>query len=370
MLDRIEVFKAGRHRAIDGQFYEFSEADVAAIAAAYDPALQSGPIVIGHPKTDDPAWGWVKGLTVHDGKLIAETEKVDAAFAEGVEAGRYRYVSSSFYAPADPANPKPGAWYLRHVGYLGAQPPAVKGLQPAFSETPAESLVAFASADADVVKDIFRGLREWFIEKEGLEIADRILPRWWLDMVDLEPQPTAPAFAEGAETVAGQGEDTVAGAGAADALAGGEAADPAFAERSAELDVREASIRQREVAFAEGVRQRARAEDGAFLDGLVGAGRLPPVQRDRVAGLLARLGGDQTVAFAEADADPRAEMRQLLEGLGVSIQFAEFSGGDGFDPSSAAAAPQIAGEIARIRAEAAARGEHLSYSQAAGRIGR
>jgi hypothetical protein len=375
MLEQIQAFKAGKHRAIDGREYAFSEADVAAIAASYDPAVQAAPIVLGHPKTDDPAWGWVKGLSVQDGRLVAETEKVDPAFAEGVEAGRYRYVSAAFYAPSDARNPKPGSWYLRHVGFLGAQPPAVKGLEPAFAED-SPDVIAFAdagdAADGLWTRDALRGLRDWLIEKEGLEVADRVLPSWSIDNIWREGRAV---FAEGEASAPGSDtgsspEDPpegAAGAAGADSLSGGE---DLLAARAAELDAREAEISAREAAFAETARVDARAEDATFLDGLVTAGRLPPVQRDRVAAIFARLGGDDTVAFAEPDADPRAELRELLGGLGVSIQFAEFSAGDGFDPSSAQAAPEIAAEINRRVAEARARGETLSYSQAAAQIGR
>lgn len=358
MLDRIEVFKAGKHRAVDGKVYVFSEADVAAIAASYDPALQSGPIVLGHPKTDDPAWGWVKGLSAEGGRLFADLEKVDPAFAEGVEAGRYRYVSSAFYGPADDRNPKPGAWYLRHVGFLGAQPPAVKGLQVAFTEPPADSLVAFATVDAGLLRDLFRRFRDWLIEDRGLDVADQVLPSWYIDNIEIEPAPAS--FAESTE--AGPTGDQTESAAGADTLTGAAGDDAALAERAAELDAREAQIRQREAAFAEGQRQSARSEDGAFLDGLVEAGRLPPAQRERVAAIFARLDGDQTVAFAEADANPRAELRQLLEGLGTSIQFAEFAGADGFtgeiDPGALASRAQ------ELVSEANGRGETLSYADA------
>lgn len=357
MLDRIEVFKAGKHRALNGQVYEFSEADVAGIAAAYDPALQSGPIVLGHPKTDDPAWGWVKGLTVENGRLVAETEKVDAAFAEGVEAGRYRYVSASFYPPQDPANPKPGAWYLRHVGFLGAQPPAVKGLHPAFSEEPGDGLVAFAAVDGGLLRDLFRRFRDWLIEDRGLDVADQVLPSWYIDNIELEP--TASFAESGSAPPVGAASET---ATVGDVITVGAAEDAAIAQRAAELDAREAELRQREVAFAEGQRQRARDEDGAFLDGLVEAGRLPPAHRERVAAIFARLDGDQTVAFAEADADPRAELRQLLEGLGTSIQFAEFAAGDGFTGEVDAGA--LAARASDLVAAANARGETLSYADA------
>ncbi|MET4129062.1 hypothetical protein ACSSV6_002357, partial [Roseovarius sp. MBR-38] len=47
MAQPLHIFRAGRHTAMSGQSLEFSEAQVSAIAAAYDPALHEAPIVIG-----------------------------------------------------------------------------------------------------------------------------------------------------------------------------------------------------------------------------------------------------------------------------------------------------------------------------------
>jgi len=49
MLSKIDTFKAGRHRAQSGHVYEFSDADLKAIAESYDPAVSAAPIVLGHP---------------------------------------------------------------------------------------------------------------------------------------------------------------------------------------------------------------------------------------------------------------------------------------------------------------------------------
>lgn len=126
----IEVFRPGRHTSMSGAEVSFSASDLDAVASGYDPGEHDAPVVVGHPKHDAPAYGWVKDLKFDGRTLKAELDKVDPAFAELVRAGRYRRVSASFYAPNSPANPKPGGYYLRHVGFLGAQPPAVKGLKP------------------------------------------------------------------------------------------------------------------------------------------------------------------------------------------------------------------------------------------------
>lgn len=345
MRETIEVFKAGRHQAMNGKVFEFTDADVADIVASYDPALSAAPIVLGHPKTNDPAWAWAEGLSLNDkGRVVAKLEKINPAFAEGVDGGLYRYTSASLYHPDDTNNPKPGSWYLRHLGFLGAVPPAVKGLEAAFAEEPGE-LIEFSTADGFWVRDIFRSLRDFFIEKFGLDVADKVIPSWSVDNV------------EKVDLVAAASDDA------------------AFSERAAELAAREAALAAREDAvdsraaeFAEAARREDRAADTAFVDGLVADGRLPPVQRDRMVGLFARLGGDATVSFSEPDSDPRAELRELLGGLGVSIVFAEVAGGPAFDPTRADAAPAIAERISQVRAEAAARGETISFSEAASRL--
>lgn len=98
------------------------------IATAYNPAHHEAPVVIGHPDTDDPAWGWVKSAEVRDDGLWLAAE-LTPEMDELVSQQRYKKVSVSLYPPDHPANPTPGSYALKHLGFLGAQPPAVKGLQ-------------------------------------------------------------------------------------------------------------------------------------------------------------------------------------------------------------------------------------------------
>lgn len=145
----IQIFKPGRHTAMSGAELAFSESDLAASAAAYNPALSEAPIVVGHPALDLPAYGWVKSLAFADGGLEAEPDQVDPAFAEMVAAGRFKKISAAFYPPDAPKNPVPGVYYLRHVGFLGAAAPAVKGLRtPAFAEDDGVVTLEFALSES------------------------------------------------------------------------------------------------------------------------------------------------------------------------------------------------------------------------------
>lgn len=141
------IFRVGTHRTVNGRAIVFSEEDLAATVAAYDPAVHEAPVVVGHPKTDDPALGWVSGLKCVGLRLEADFRQLDPAFAEAVEAGRYKHVSAAFYAPDSPRNPKPGVYYLRHVGTLGAVPPSVKGLGPLTFAEDDTVFIAFGEDD-------------------------------------------------------------------------------------------------------------------------------------------------------------------------------------------------------------------------------
>ena len=126
----LQIFKSGTHTTMGGQELAFAEADLAATAAAYNPALHEAPLVVGHPEADLPAYGWVQSLAVVNGALEAVPAQVNPAFAEMVASGAYKKISAKFYSPTQSSNPVPGTYYLRHVGFLGAQPPGVKGLRP------------------------------------------------------------------------------------------------------------------------------------------------------------------------------------------------------------------------------------------------
>lgn len=131
----IDIFKAGKRTDAHGVEITITPAQLQQAVNAYDPAFHESPVVIGHPKDNHPAYAWVKRLQLDGDVLKAELDQIDPDFADMVEKGRYKKVSASFYLANSPSNPKQGSLYLRHVGFLGAMPPAVKGLKnPVFNE--------------------------------------------------------------------------------------------------------------------------------------------------------------------------------------------------------------------------------------------
>lgn len=310
----LHIFKPGRQTAMNGVVLDFSEADLAASAAAYDPALSQAPIVVGHPRTDAPAYGWVKSMAFGKDGLFADPEQVDPAFAELVNAGRYKKISASFYTPDSPNNPVPGVYYLRHVGFLGAQPPAVKGLRtPEFAEGE-EGIVEFGELPPRAVASLFRGLRDWLIGKFGQDEADKVLPGWDVDYLqsqaaqpDQDDVSPIPSFSEPTPK-----ENTVTPEEKA-----------AIEAENAQLKAQLAAANAEKAQAATTARHAAHAE---FAEGLIKAGQLLPAHKDlTVATLDFMAGQDQVVEFGEGDAkQPLADaFKGFLSALPPQVSFGE-----------------------------------------------
>lgn len=361
-----EIFKTGTHTSEQGEGLTFTDADLDAIASGYDRTLHEAPIVVGHPKTDAPAYGWVGSLTVRSGRLVATPADVDAAFAELVRDKKFKSRSAAFYKPDHPNNPKPGQWYLRHVGFLGAAAPAVKGLKPVeFADDDAVVFADLEFADGlspwtlDGVARLFRGIRDYILDKDGIEIADKVVPQWGVDdlvreAADVRARETSKAlFSEPTDKDTDMTKEEQA---AADA-------------QRAELEAREKALKDNEAAFAEREARARAAEDAAFVDGAVKAGRLPLGLKGHAVALFADLSDGEAVTFSDGAAEvkmsPRAAFRDFLGKLPLPVVTDELARGDAVDfEDTAAVTAAIKTEIQ----EARARGEDLSPAEAAARI--
>ena len=181
-MRRLHIFRAGKRTDSAGLTLTYSEADLAGIAATYDPALHEAPIVVGHPRLDAPAYGWIRGVAAQGEELQAEPHQVETTFSEMVQAGRFKHISAAFYLPESPSHPirksggEPQFPYLKHVGFLGAAAPAVPGLKPVEFSAQEEGVAEFASdLTTSWVARLVRGLREWMIAKHGMEDADQVV---------------------------------------------------------------------------------------------------------------------------------------------------------------------------------------------------
>jgi hypothetical protein len=118
----IEIFRAGDYsKAGKGTI---TPDDLHRVARAYDPTYHEAPETLGHRSDDQPAFGWIDGLMVDGDKLLARERQVDPKFAEARKAGKFKKRSAAFYT--DENGQVTG---LRHLAWLGAGIPEVKGLQ-------------------------------------------------------------------------------------------------------------------------------------------------------------------------------------------------------------------------------------------------
>jgi hypothetical protein len=329
----INIFKTGTHTSAQSTTLEFSELMLQASAEAYDSDLHEAPIVIGHPKSNGPAYGWIKDLAFAEGSLDAEPQQVNADFAEMVTAGAFKKVSASFYGPDAPSNPVPGTFYLRHVGFLGAQPPAIKGLKEiAFSEGE-EGVVEF-SGDWETAS-FLRNFREWLISKFGKEDADEVVPSYMVESLeDAVRHPGNEATIEPAytETIP---EDTTMPMTPEEI----EAAEAALNARKALLDTREASFSERETAIAEMKAREAAADakETAFserettiaateqaqakqaiavdVEKLIAEGKVLPAEKGKLVNFMASIDAEHVFEFAEGGQTHSEPARDYLLGL-------------------------------------------------------
>lgn len=171
----IRLFRTGTFTSVEGIKVSLGESDLASIAASYDAAANPAPLVIGHPQLNDPAYGWVDRLEVRGDELLAYPDpgQLEPSFAEAVKLGRYAKVSAQFYPPDNPHNPTPGQYYLKHIGFLGAHAPGVKGLgRVSFAAGDTGDLVTFEQEKTMPPTDDNKDKEASFAERER-SLADR-----------------------------------------------------------------------------------------------------------------------------------------------------------------------------------------------------
>lgn len=385
-MKRIPTFRPGTHRTIRGAELTFTAQELAATVAAYDPALAPAQLVKGHPQIEDPSFGQVGRFVVgDDGVLYAEdVQNLDVAFSAEVEEGRFPSRSIKFYAPGDPNNPKPGVWYPRHIGFLGAYPPALKGLPPvefAEGET-AQGAVVVAFSEDDLsdelawpIANVFRLLkrmREWIVAEKGIEAAEMVLPasdlEWGSEdlamirgrMIErsiIEGEDLSPAFSEPTPTPVADKPKTDADTATTD-----------------EIKAREAELAKREAAFAEQAGARVQTEFERELDAIAAEGRLIGTDRDDIIAFCEATGlfapGDDgaavEIAFGEGD-EARTEgaldfLAGVLRRLPVEVSFGEFA--ESGVPADVSDPAKVAARASAYQAEQAQKGVTVSATDA------
>lgn len=296
---RVEVFRVGDHVDSAGRRRMFTEADLDKIAT-YSPAAHEAPVVIGHPKDNAPAYGWVERAYREGGSLLVDFKDVAPEFADLVKAGRFRKRSISLYPDGS----------LRHVGFLGATPPALKGLKD----------VQFAEGEASTFE--FAGEPNPSNASAMARFAEAFLGLFAPGRTD-NPAGIDPAFKEA--TMPGTGTDLTPQVAALTAKM------TEFSEALTAKDKRIADLEAANTALSGRVDATVatgrRAEIAAFCESLAGQGKLTSFQQSLAVDCIEKLDGAGTVDFAEGDKTvkkPVADVfKAFLESLPVQVEFGE-----------------------------------------------
>ena len=210
-----EIFRAGDYsKAGKGTI---TPDDLKRVASNYDPTYHEAPETLGHRSDDQPAYGWIDALMLDGDKLLARERQVDPKFDEARKAGKFKKRSAAFYTNEDGQ-----VTGLRHLAWLGAGIPEVKGLEDvAFDDHGSKFItVDFGEDDAvaaetktvaDEIRDFFartfgaKGAEKTFSEEDAKRIAAEVAAPLQTKITELQTslQTQATKFAEREAALAG-----------------------------------------------------------------------------------------------------------------------------------------------------------------------
>ncbi len=341
MKGLIEIFRAGVNRDATGTQHSFTNEQVAQLAANYDPAYFEAPIVVGHPADNAPAYGWVEKLVAEGPKLLASFKQVDPGFSKLVEQGRFKNRSVSFYKDLGGKGLS-----LRHVGFLGARAPAIKGLAP----------IKFQEGDFETFE---------LSEKPGGGSMD-------IKEIKKVIDAAFENFSEKLKSLVGAG----GGGDAAAKPAGGDevdqkikaAVDAAKQEFSEKL-----AAESKKLAAAQDTARRA--EITRFAEKMRGQGKWPPAfDKAGLVELMESLDSANIEAIEFGEGEDKKKLSQLsafqgfIERLPTIVHFGELTGDLGSAPSKVVAFNQSGRPADNIdlaeRAEKISREKKIDYGEA------
>jgi hypothetical protein len=172
----IEIFKSGEHKDSSGRLRKFTDEMLDKIVSLYNGKIKESssyeaPLVKGHPKTEDPAYGWIEKLKRKGSLLLAKLKDVSSDLVDEVRKGLFKKISIALYPDM----------MLRHVGLLGATPPAVKGLKPVefdedngFNELTVDNSQLTSEEGLDEENGEFVNQRMLELEEENKNLKSRI----------------------------------------------------------------------------------------------------------------------------------------------------------------------------------------------------
>jgi phage virion morphogenesis protein len=303
---QIPVFRTGTHTDSNGNKRTWTEADLDRMVASYDPKRHEAPVVIGHPTDNAPAWGWVEALNRTGDTLYAKPKDLVPEFVDMVKKGMFKKRSISLY----------GDGTLRHIGFLGALPPAVKGLPD----------IQFGEGEAITIEFEEHKQHEGGRKMGVMNAIDWIKQQAGKMGVTIADPPESPLGATFSEA---ELQIKIEAARKEERDKAAQEFSEAGNAREKDIKAREEKIRQREI--------KAKKDDiAAFCEALQKEGTLTPAMMKVGMGMTNFLESiaaiETTIEFGEGDEKkkqaPIEFMQAFLRGLPKAIEFKEVATGD------------------------------------------
>jgi hypothetical protein len=178
----VEAFKAGTHTDSDGTTRKWDPGDLSKIVQQYNktadpknPDRKVAPVVLGHPKDNSPAYGWVDKVKMVGDKIKAHMTELNGGFKQALKEGAYKTRSISLYPDLN----------IRHIGFLGGVQPAVAGLGPfKFEEGVKATTYEFAEEHIDP--------QEYKLMKRELNFFERLFKRFKIEVTPTDHSEPGP----------------------------------------------------------------------------------------------------------------------------------------------------------------------------------
>lgn len=306
----IQICRIGDFADATGKQVKIDDAFLDSVVATFNAMHHEPPIVIGHPETDAPAYGWTKELRRSGDFLEARLAQTNDEFEKMVERGEFKKRSAKFYTQPP---------ILRHIGFLGAMPPAVKGLKNIqFNDNGGESVtVEISLSEEQIMKD-----------EEVNQVADslweKIKGKFKPDAANKEPETPTAQFSE---------DDKKAWIAEAVKQAT-ETANATFAE---ELKKRDDLIKSLTESVDATSVSGKRADIVSFVEAIPATSGKHYLKRAGVVEFMETLAKDdaadseKAICFSEGDGDAKVEhkfsrlewAKELFSNLPPTIQFGE-----------------------------------------------
>jgi hypothetical protein len=309
---KIEIFKSGTHTDSAGNKKTWTDQDLDAIVAKYDPALHEAPAAIGHPEHNAPAFGWVESLERKGNTLYATFKDLVPEFVDMLKKGLFKKRSISIYPDLT----------LRHVGFLGAMPPAIKGLADIQFNDAEAMTIEFSDYRLSTVGRVFQRMREFIIEKFGSDVADKVVNEWEID--ELKREGTSEEVASAFSETSKGGIDMDKVQELEQKLKDRDKEMSDFSEKDKAKDAEMAKLKK---DLADEKAKNQRAEFAAFCDSDEMKEKITPAMKPAVLDFMEILSGVESYEFAEGDGkvkkSPAEAFKGFLKALPKQVEFSE-----------------------------------------------